>query len=504
MNKRSFDVVIIGSGLGGLFCGAILSKHGYRVCILEKNKQIGGCLQTFSRDKVLFDSGVHYIGGLAAGQTLYKLFRYAGIMDKLNIERLDDKGFDRIVFDGDPVEYRMGQGYEQFIKGLCEQFPGEEDAINAYCKAIQETCACFPLYNLRTGTAEEKQSVLGIDAFEFISSLTRNNKLRQVLAGNNLLYAGVAGKTPFYVHALITNSYIESAWRCVNGGSQIGKYLSRVITENGGVIERYKEVIKITEENRAVTHVTIAGGEQIAAKHFISNVHPLRTMQLLDSDMIRGAYRTRLQSLENSMSCLMLNIALKPGSFPYYNYNLYLHQSDNAWSAVNYTPDTWPGSVGVYFQHNSHNEGFSDGISVLAYMRYEEVQPWAHTYNVVSRETDRGPEYETFKREKAEKLISLLEKRFPDLRNCIQSYSVGTPLTLRDYMGTTDGSMYGIMKDSQDPMRTLISPRTRVPNLYLTGQNLNLHGILGVTISAVLTCGEFIGLESLLEAINKE
>ena len=72
MNR--YDIVIIGSGIGGLVCGGILSREGYRVCVLEKNKQIGGSLQTFSREKEIFDSGVHYIGGLNKGQNLYQIF----------------------------------------------------------------------------------------------------------------------------------------------------------------------------------------------------------------------------------------------------------------------------------------------------------------------------------------------------------------------------------------------------------------------------------------------
>ena len=98
---HSYDVVIIGSGLGGLACGAILSKNGYKVCVLEKNKQIGGCLQTFTRDRTIFDSGVHYVGGLLPGQNMHQIFKYLGIMDKLNLKRLDMECFDRIAFAGD-------------------------------------------------------------------------------------------------------------------------------------------------------------------------------------------------------------------------------------------------------------------------------------------------------------------------------------------------------------------------------------------------------------------
>ena len=71
MADKKYDIVIIGSGIGGLICGNVLAKEGLSVCVLEKNKQIGGSLQTFSRDKTVFDSGVHYIGGLDKGQNLY-------------------------------------------------------------------------------------------------------------------------------------------------------------------------------------------------------------------------------------------------------------------------------------------------------------------------------------------------------------------------------------------------------------------------------------------------
>src|SRR5436190_16948680 len=111
-----FDVVIIGSGMGGLVCGNLLSQEGLRVCVLEKNKQIGGCLQTFVRDKIIFDSGVHYIGGLRKGQNLYQIFKYLGLMEKMKLQRMDVDAFDKIIFYDDDKEYVMAQGYENFIK----------------------------------------------------------------------------------------------------------------------------------------------------------------------------------------------------------------------------------------------------------------------------------------------------------------------------------------------------------------------------------------------------
>ncbi|ASZ11473.1 NAD(P)/FAD-dependent oxidoreductase [Chitinophaga pendula] len=499
---NNYDVIIIGSGLGGLVCGAILSKHGYKVCIYEKNKQMGGCLQTYARDKVIFDSGVHYIGGLAPGQNLYEVFDYLGIMRHLKIRQMDEDGFDRITFGDSNKEFKIAQGYDNFIRQLLVEFPEERTALHNYCSKVREVCAKFPLYNLRVGDGQEKESVMGLNTKEVIASITDNERLRQVLAGNNLLYAGVADKTPFYIHALVLNSYIESAWKCVDGGSQIAKWLGRCIMDNGGVIRRHAEVKRIVDTGGNISHVQLGDGQIARATHFISNLHPAQTMAITESDLIRNAYRARVSSLENGIGPFVLNVVLKPQSFPYLNYNVYHHESSDAWAGIDYTTDDWPQTFAVMAAAGSKEPAFAESLAIMTYMRYGELDKWKNTFNTVSHETDRGPDYEAFKEEKANRLLDRVEKRFPGLRNCIHSYYAATPLSYRDYLGTTDGSMYGVLKDYKDPLRTRISPRTRVPNLYLTGQNLNLHGILGVTMSAVMTCGEFIGLEKLVDAIR--
>src|ERR1700755_2987166 len=134
---KKHDVVIIGSGIGGLICGAILSKLGYNVCILEKNKQIGGALQTFVRQKTIFDSGVHYLGGLSKGQNLYQIFKYLGLMEFLKLQKLDEDVFDRILIGDDDVAYDFAQGYDNFIEKLLVRFPQEEKALRVYCDKIK-------------------------------------------------------------------------------------------------------------------------------------------------------------------------------------------------------------------------------------------------------------------------------------------------------------------------------------------------------------------------------
>ncbi|HEX6224445.1 MAG TPA: NAD(P)/FAD-dependent oxidoreductase [Chryseolinea sp.] len=500
---EQYDIVIIGSGLGGLACGTILAREGYKVCILEKNKQIGGNLQTYVRDRVIFDSGVHYVGGLDKGQNLYQLFKYLGIMDKLKLRKMDEDVFDAIVFEGDPVVYKYAQGYENFIKTLAREFPGEEQSIRNYCAAIKEVCSKFPLYNLKSGGGLfEKMTALEMDTKTFIESVTPNKKLQNVLAGNNLLYAGAPYKTPFYVHALIVNSYIESSYRFINGGSQISKYLSRAIHAHGGKILKHVKVAKIQEEGGVVVYAETDKGARYYGKTFISNIHPSQTLDMIESSMIKKAYRNRIKSLENSISTFYANVVMQKNSFKHLNHNYYYFEKEDPWAVLNYTQENWPLGFALFFTTSAPDEEYTEGVTVMAYMRFEDVKKWENTFNTVSNEASRGEDYEAFKKEKAEILFDIVERQFPGFKSKIKSYTTATPLSARDYIGTDDGSLYGLTKDYRDPLKSFISPRTKIPNLLLTGQNLNLHGVLGVTVSAVLTSSQILGMDYLIEKIH--
>jgi all-trans-retinol 13,14-reductase len=92
---------------------------------------------------------------------------------------------------------------------------------------------------------------------------------------------------------------------------------------------------------------------------------------------------------------------------------------------------------------------------------------------------------------------------YPDIRQHIRSYHTSTPLTYRDYIGSYDGSLYGILKDCHDPIKSFIAVRTKIPNLLFTGQNLHMHGVYGVSIGALKTCSELVGQKYLLEKIHQ-
>jgi all-trans-retinol 13,14-reductase len=501
----TYDAVIIGSGFGGLCSAYILAKEGMKVCVLEKNRQIGGSLQIYSREKAIFDTGVHYLGGLAEGQNLNLYFKYFNLMQELKLQKLDKDGYDLISFSNDDKVYPHAQGYDNFIEKLAEIFPHERAALKIYIDKVKEVCAAFPLFNI---SSEKKDLTsawfLEVDSKTVVNSIFSDKKLQQVIGGSNMLYAGMEGRTPFYVHALVVNSYIESSYRCVDGSSQIARIMSKNIKNLGGDIFNYSEASKFIFKGSEIEAVELTNGEIIEGKLFISGIELAKTIDMVDGSQMRPAYKNRIKGLENTISSFLINVVMKPDSFPHLNHNIYHCTQPDIWSGPKYTQETWPETIGVFGTTSSKHPNFTENFTAMAYMRYEEVSKWAHTKSIIPNNINyRGDDYEAFKIEKAEKILSILETRIPNLRSKIQSYTTASPITYRDYIGSKDGTLYGVIKDYKEPLKSFITPRTKVSNLFLTGQSLNLHGIMGVTVSSVVTCSEILGHPYLIDKIKQ-
>ncbi len=499
--ETMYDVVIAGSGLGGLICGYVLSKEGYKVCILEKHNQIGGCLQSFKRNNCIFDTGMHYIGSLDEGQIMRKFFNFFKLTDSVKLKKMDEDVFDLISIAGD--DYKFAQGYNNFASTLLQRFPHEKQSLEKYVNMLgivsQSTKNLINSTNTDTGSFSNMK-FYEKNALEFIQSLTHNKRLQQVLSATNPLHFGRSDKTSLYVHMIVNNSMIESAWRIVDGGNQISDSLAGSIVSAGGTILKNCEVTKF-KMNSTDTHiesVELSNGEHIHGKYFISNIHPEKTFQMTESSLIRNSFLKRLHSIEQTTGIFTIYAVLHENAFPYLNYNVYHYRDENVWVA-DYNQIEWPNGYMMYTPANSKSDTFADCITIMTYMNYEDVSAWVHT-----KVEKRGQEYKDFKQQKAEKLLDLIENKYPNIRSAIKTYYTSTPLTYRDYTGTVNGSTYGIMRDCNNALRTMITPKTKIPNLFLTGQNINLHGVMGVTIGSFLTLSNFVGNQYIKEKVMKE
>ncbi|MBL4705115.1 MAG: all-trans-retinol 13,14-reductase [Flavobacteriales bacterium] len=443
---------------------------------------------------------------MGEGQNLNQFFKYFGLGDhNLKLRQLDINCFDSIQFGDEFESYSLAQGYDNFAASLKVQFPEEHKAIDEYCRLVRDYCARFKLYNLQvSGLSEymDDPDLLQSNAYDVVSSLTNNPRLFSVLTGNMMLYAGNKAKTPFFVHALVTNSYIESSYRIADGGSQIAIELSREIRKMGGKLFRRKAISGAHVEDRHIKYLITEDGDQIYADNFISNLHPSMTMDLIGAENFKKPFRTRIGKIENSVACFCSHFVLEDDSFDYLNYNIYHHKTnDEVWN-ISVAEKEWPASIMISTPANSKNPSKANGITAMTYMDFKNFESYGDTFNTVTTEGARGNGYEKVKLDYQERLLKRVEQKFPGISNKIKHAESSTPLTFRDYLNTPEGTSYGMWKDCDMPFNAFINPKTNVKNLYLTGQNVVMHGILGVTVGSFLTCFYFLDKEKLIEEVR--
>lgn len=475
-----YDAVIIGSGLGGLQCAYILAKHGMNVCVLEQGLQYGGCLQTYKRKGTTFDAGFHYVGGLDEGRPLHRLFDYFNLLD-LPWRKMDET-FDEVFIGND--KYAIAQGHQNWQETLASYFSDQRENLRKYDeKQAYIGEHIFDALGGRTADEFYNNEAFTTPAYKILSETISNEQLIKIISGTSLKMELRPETLPFYIFAQINNSFIEGAYRLVGGGATLINKLCENLKAMGVTLVNRAKVVSLEGKEGRLQAATCANGEKYEGKLFISNMHPAKTMELVSEETgIRKLYQKRIGRMENTYGMFTLNIGLKPESLPYLNKNQYFYTKEaDPWHI--YSKESPKGILASY-GCVKEGEKWASCLDLITPMAYEEVAQWEGTQ--IGR---RGADYEALKAEKAEQCISMAEKHIEGLREAIATTCTSTPLTYADYTGTKEGSAYGLRKDANNTLLTFLPPKTPVENLLLTGQNLNLHGILGVSMTSFVTCG---------------
>lgn len=424
-----YDVVIIGSGFGGLTCAHLLAKAGRKVLVLEAHWQPGGCMQSYQRKGHSFDTGLHYVGGLGDGETLHDIFGQLGLL-QLPWHRMDVDCTDQIIIDGQT--YCLAQGFDHFVDVLADRFPQQRASLKKYVEMLQ-------------GPDPDPS----VNAWAWLNETFSNPLLIDVLSGSCLKTELRRESLPLLAFAHSQKSYIQSSWRLKGDSGLIVRSLVDDIKHMGGDVICRAEVTELIEHEGRIVAALTANGERYEADCFISDIHPAQTFALVkDSKVLKKIFRTRMSMLVNTYGMYTYSLVLKPHALSYFNHNKFVYEGGSVWDEH---------TAKVMLSCRVPEDGKEDNL-LLDLLTPCEGHPMA-----------------------------LAEKAVPGLRDMVEQQYVSTPHTWQRFTRTPEGSAYGVRKDCRQPLLTMLSPRTPLSNLLLTGQNVMLHGLEGVVMTAQQT-----------------
>ena len=480
---EKYDVIVIGGGFSGLTCAIIMAKEGKKVCVLEKEWQLGGAFQSYQRGKQQLETGFHYVGGVGKGEIMMPVVEYFGL-DKLEWEPLDDE-FLKVVTEG--KTFTLRSGYEAFVDTLSKQFPDQRqgledlvDLLNNLNKNIYKT--------VHYGGNASENKLLAISAKEYLETHFSNPTLRKVLCGQSLT-TELSDELPLYSFLQTLNSFLQHSYRLKGGGKALIDLLANQLTELGGTILKSHPIkqIVVNDDDNDIIGVVCANGERFEADTYISTIHPALTIDLIpECKQVRNIYRRRIRNIENSVGMFTAHLVLKPNAIPYKKHNVSVLNSEDLWH-TSFGKDSEVQNMLINYNTNDEDSPFATNIDLITPMSWEAVSEWAD-----STLGHRPDEYKAFKQRKAEECIALADKYIKGLADSIERIWTSTPLTYRDYTGTVNGSAYGVRKSCNNLLGTILSPNTPFNNLFLSGQNLMLHGMQGVAMTSFMTCNNIL------------
>jgi len=501
---EEYDAIVIGSGIGGLACAALLAKHrGKKVLVLERHYTAGGYTHTFRRPGYDWDVGVHYIGDLAPGSSTRRIF------DEISDGQIQwaDMGdvYDRIIIDGDT--YDLPKGRRALRDSLVTWFPDEEAAIDGYFDAVKSAVSANLPYQatkvLPGPIAAISKPLLRRNFFRWsdrttrdvLEELTDNQRLIAVLTAQCGDYGLPPGQSSFAMHALVASHYFRGGYYPIGGSSVIAESIIPVIEAAGGLVLINAEVAEIViEGNRAVGVQMTADDAVIRAPIVISDAGVLNTVNRLlptataeESGLLKD-----LSNVSPSLAhlCLYLGFEESAEALDLPKHNLWIYPSENYdanFDTSRIDPDAELPLIYVSFpaakdpDFASRNPGRST-IDIITAAPFEWFQQWEG-----SRWKHRETGYDVFKNRLADRMLDALYEQLPQLRGKVSIAEISTPLTTQHFVGYTRGELYGLDHTPTRFRQEFLKPETPIRGLYLTGQDIVSCGVAGAMFGGVLT-----------------
>ncbi len=404
-----YDIIVIGSGLGGLTAANRFARDGWKVLLLEQHTKLGGLATWFKRKKHIFDVSLH---GFPVGmkKTCRKYWNKT-IADSI----VQLKG---IRFHNPQFTLSTTFDIVDFKRILQEKFGIKEERINAFFDCVNK----MDFFNDQKMTTRE--------LFETFFP-GRDDVVRLLM--EPITYAnGSTLDDPAITYGIVFSNFMSKGVFTFKGGTdKLIAEMEKELRKNGVTIQTRALAEKIESENGKVKGVVV-NGRFIKAGAVLSNANLLHTInKMVGRDAFSAEFLQEVDAVRINNSSAQVYIGIKPGEkidymgdllftsvAPHFDSTAMLSKKITSRTFSLYYPDTRPGS-NDYTIVSSTNANYED---------------WAN----LSEE-----EYLQAKEELIEDTLDALERFIPDIRKKTDYLEAGTPCTFEHYTHHLKGASFG-------------------------------------------------------------
>ena len=472
MNASAYDVIVIGSGIGGLVTATQLAAKGAKVLVLERYLIPGGSAGYFEREGYRFDVGASMIFGFGDQGTTNLLTRALAAVG-MTLETIPD-----------PVQihYHLPQGldlkvyrdYEKFLQALTAHFPKESQGIRKFYDQCWQVFNCLNAMELLS--LEELGYLLRIffqqpgACLGLVKYLPQNvgDIARRYIQDPELLKfidmecycwsVVTADRTPMINAGMVFSDRHYGGINYPKGG--VGKIAQKLVEglEKEGSEIRYKaRVTEILLEKGRAVGVKLADGSQYQAQRIVSNATRWDTFgSLLSSENIPKAEVDWQKRYQKSPSFLSLHLGVQANVLPLGTECHHILLED--WQRMEDEQGTIFVSIPTLLDPSLAP---ADHHIIHAF-----TPSWLADWQGLSSQ-----QYQAKKEDDADRLIERLEKIFPGLSAGLDYQEVGTPRTHRRFLGRQDGTYGPIPRHKLWGLLGMPFNRTAVPGLYCVGDS---------------------------------
>ncbi len=496
----SYDVVVIGAGLGGLTAGAILAREGRKVLVIERSNSVGGAASSYKSGELFVEGSLHETSDPHhPDDPKHDVLTRAGVIDK--VTWVPSGAFYQAR--GGPIgePFLMPDNFDAARQALAARFPEARQGIDQLLgemRAIVDAMATISQGKHAPENPGETLLKLVPDAGDWSLSLSQkldrvfgdNEAIKSVLAAN-LSYFHDDPTTLWWIYfAFAQGSYLQGGGRYVQGGSQrLSSALARAVKLAGGeaLVRRVVTGISLHGELKTVTHTAKDGSDPktVECLRIVGNAAPAALEPLMEADAAEKLSQAYVrQTPSASLFALTLGLSKPPREFGVTTYSTQLlppwmkRFADYGQGAALMSDEPGdrmpPMSVVDYAAIES---GVPAPPYVLSVLGPDLLSNWDSSDMEAYREK-RGRWQVA--------IISYLSSHFPGLGDAVVASSFNSALSVRQYLNAPDGAVYGFAPTPPDSTRQnpFRSPRTAIPGFYLASAYAGFGGYTGVIQSA--------------------